>query len=200
MMCLVAILVCTIKADGPSKMQERSIKTMEAPELKEVDIIHALTTSNIEHFTEPCVQTRLILRPGKYLLEVWGASGGGKEGVRTSGGYSRGTLTLDDFTEAFVTVASGGLTDSNEVAGTYLAGSCNRGGQARTYGSLSGYWFGCGGGATDVRLNSRHLTSRLIVAGGSGNIHKGGRGGGTEGESGADANSGTGAGQFTGGQ
>ena len=87
----------------------------------------------------------LELPRGNYLLEVWGTSSGGK------GGYSKGVLRLKK--DVILNCYIGGSPVSRRKA-------FNGGGQSDAGGS--------GAGATDIRINSNSLYSRVIVAGGGG--------------------------------
>lgn len=110
--------------------------------------------------------TQLFTTPvdGIYLLEVWGAGGGGG----TNGGYGAylsGEVKLKKGQELFVNV--GGTTTSGN--GGWNGGGTNR---QNTYG---------GGGATDIALlgtnestswnTQEHLYSRILVAGGGGGFN-----------------------------
>jgi hypothetical protein len=123
-----------------------------------------------------CGAEELILDPGIYELEVWGASGGAYFNVgRGLGGYARGTITLNEKTKVYVHVGSQG-SDSNTGSGSQ---GCNGGGYANYNG-------GSGGGSTDIRLKVDSLFSRVIVAGGGGGTgdqsgDSGGHGGGLNG-------------------
>jgi hypothetical protein len=65
-----------------------------------------------------CRADELFLEPGTYELEVWGASGGVRNGVtRGLGGYARGIITLNERTKVFVNVGSQG-SDSAGGNGT----------------------------------------------------------------------------------
>ena len=129
----------------------------------------------------------VILEPGSYKLEVWGAEGG-KYSDRSStpgkGGYSVGVLSLASKTKLFVHVGQ---------SPTSPTGGWNGGGNGSS--SSAG-----GGGGTDISLygsegssdwnNSNHLYNRIIVAGGGGGSAEddhstlyGGFGGGTSGQS-----------------
>ncbi|MBH8176929.1 glycine-rich protein, partial [Clostridioides difficile] len=119
----------------------------------------------------------IILKPGKYKLECWGARGGAT-GTPLSdgfyygkGGYSSGELTLKKETTLYLYVGLDGRKGYSFNGGGYAA-SCS------------------GGGATDIRLvggtwdNEQSLLSRIIVAGGGGgcyDAYDGGGGGGLKG-------------------
>ncbi|VIF89682.1 glycine rich protein [Clostridioides difficile] len=122
----------------------------------------------------------VTLKPGKYKLECWGASGGQAHSAssHSGGGYSVGELILKKETSLYIYV---GQLGSDDYSSAY---TFNGGG--------FGY-YSCGGGATDIRLiggawdNEQGLFSRIIVAGGGGGGHAGGdygNGGGLKGQNG----------------
>ena len=133
------------------------------------------------------VQT-VDLPKGKYKLEVWGAQGGYNKATTYlggKGGYSVGTISLANTTKLYIYV--GGEGSSSYTVGQKLNGGFNGGGFA-----LAHNWGrGSGGGATDIRVGSDSLYSRVIVAGGGGGntgttnqmqqANIGGHGGGTNG-------------------
>ena len=146
-----------------------------------------IISSTLEYTTPE--KSQLTLGPGTYLLEAWGAQGGnGYNNVTTyaggKGGYSSGTLTLDESTVIWVNVGgkgiAGGTTQSIKMGGY------NGGGN-------SGYNYGgSGGGASDIRIitddvtDENSLYARVIVAGGGGggayySNYVGGSGGGASG-------------------
>lgn len=114
---------------------------------------------------------------GTYKLEAWGAQGGGTGGT---GGYSFGTINLNQNDSLYVYVGG---------AGSGITGGYNGGGTALTKG------FG-GGGATHIATSigklsalSSSLNNIIIVAGGGGGKGKsgaGGNAGGFSGNTGAD--------------
>jgi hypothetical protein len=95
------------------------------------------------------------------LLEVWGAQGGTAPGYTEGGrgGYSVGELTVAPGTTLNVYVGGEGTYGSN-AAGGFNGGGLGYSSNSRTMTS--------GGGATDIRVNSTSLYSRVIVAGGGG--------------------------------
>ena len=120
----------------------------------------------------------IMLLPGVYYIELFGASGeggapiGGTHGSRRGrGGYSRGILTLEEGRIFYVYIGSAGGKQSLGGPQNMLAGGWNGGGASDFSGS---YFGGPGGGATDIRLTSgnwndiRSLRSRIMVAGGGG--------------------------------
>ncbi|MCV2286018.1 glycine rich domain-containing protein [Clostridioides difficile] len=142
-------------------------------------------------------EQNVTLKPGKYKLECWGASGGETHSAssHSSGGYSVGELILRKKTLLYIYVGQLGLDVSSSVyafnGGGYGAGAV-------------------GGGATDIRLiggawdNEQGLFSRIIVAGGGGggySSYGGGNGGGLKGENVVTSDgSSVGATQFDGGR
>ncbi len=123
--------------------------------------------SEVKNFECTNTAVELNLAPGKHTIECWGASGGQRSGNTTSsacrGGYSKGVLTLGTQTRAFVYAGGEGLGTS-----TFCAGGFNGGGQGQ---STQGRITTSGGGASDVRLLSDSLYTRVIVAGGGGGGH-----------------------------
>ncbi|HFL3239573.1 TPA: glycine rich domain-containing protein [Clostridioides difficile] len=141
-------------------------------------------------------EQEVVLPPGKYLLECWGAAGGGgirivDFNLRSKGGYSKGELTLRKETTLYVYAGE---------KGSNYDSSFNGGGKAMMHEGPSGggILYCNGGGATDIRLiggswdNEQSLLSRIIVAGGGGRNNfetKGGDGGGDAGGDGSKADS-----------
>ena len=133
------------------------------------------------------VQT-VDLPKGKYKLEVWGAQGGYNKQTDYpggKGGYSVGTIALANTTKLYIYV--GGEGSSSYTVGQKLDGGFNGGGFA-----LAHNWGrGSGGGASDIRVGSDSLYSRVVVAGGGGGntgtttamtvANLGGHGGGSQG-------------------
>lgn len=124
---------------------------------------------------------------GTYLIEAWGASGGGTALMRGKGGYTYMTINLNAGDKLYINVGGAGIQSTD---GTAAAGGYNGGGAS---GASSTYPASSGGGASDVRLNSSDKSALLIVAGGGGGGGAyvdtrftcfGGSGGGTEGTTG----------------
>lgn len=147
--------------------------------------------SNIYKFDYTGSPQSVTLPAGKYLLECWGAEGGGTSSANNSGkgGYSKGIVNLIEPTTLNVYVGGAGLERIN-------TGGFNGGGTS--YNSDNGQR-GSGGGATDIRLDSS-LYSRIIVAGGGAggyyfksSYYSGGSAGcnGSTGDSGAIGTAGT---------
>ena len=130
----------------------------------------------------------IMLPPGSYKLECWGAQGGYRSSATYGGkgGYSVGELTLNEETTLYVQV--GGSGNTGKTSGGY-----NGGGKRNTYNG--------GGGGTDIRIGQDSLYARVIVAGGGGSDgapgKKGMYGGG---ESGGSSTENYGAGGFGGTQ
>ena len=134
---------------------------------------------------------------GKYTFELWGAQGGRStcDGSYTNcearvggtGGYTKGTITLEKDTLLYIYV--GGYGTDGVVRGD-AQGGYNGGGNA-THDHSDDETAGAGGGATDIRLvpgkwdYSKSLASRIMVAGGGGGAaysQPGGYAGGLVGE------------------
>jgi hypothetical protein len=128
-----------------------------------------------------CVPYTVSLGPGEYQLEVWGAKGGSYSSTLHggNGGYAKGTVTFYSTTTVYVYVGAAGSNSSH-------VHSCNGGGVGTSSAGRSG------GGSTDIRINSKSLYSRIIVAGGGGGCGDdpagdvGGVGGGSTGGNGGD--------------
>lgn len=114
-----------------------------------------IKTGDILNYAYTGAVQSVILPKGIYKLECWGAQGGYRSSATYGGkgGYSVGTLTLEEETELFVYVGGSGNTGKT-------AGGFNGGGLRNTYNG--------GGGATDIRIGQDNLLARVIVAGGGG--------------------------------
>ena len=130
----------------------------------------------------------VTLNKGTYKLEVWGAQGGNYNTTYTGGkgGYSYGTLTLNNTTNLYVYVGKQAQTITTDRVAT--TGGFNGGGNGfnRYYSGTYTYAQG-GGGASDIRIGQDSLYSRVIVAGGGSgatNRTNGYYGGGTSGGTG----------------
>lgn len=99
---------------------------------------------------------------GQYILEVWGAQGGYRNNTSYGGkgGYSKGTINLENNTQLFVYVGGAGGNGTTGCGTTICTGGFNGGGYRYKY-------YG-GGGASDIRVGSNSIYSRVIVAGGGG--------------------------------
>lgn len=114
------------------------------------------------------------------------------------GGYSIGTLTLQDPTVLYMVPGGKGGSSTSTTSNTVTSGGYNGGGSAKVRKSSSGgSSCGGGGGASDIRINSNDLYARVIVAGGGGgsagesNAQTQKRGGGTSGASATASYAGT---------
>ena len=129
------------------------------------------------------VQTT-TLTPGTYKLECWGAQGGnGSDSPNTNGkgGYSVGTLTLNQTLNIFIYAGGAGIAAPTTSGWTVTNGGFNGGGWTRSYSKS----VGSGGGGSDIRIGQDSLYARVIVAGGGGGSGNGrgtsGHGGGSNG-------------------
>lgn len=129
------------------------------------------------------VYKTIILPRGTYKLECWGAQGGSYSTTYTGGkgGYSIGTLTLQQSTTLYL--YTGGKGSGGTPGTSTYSGGFNGGGSGLS---------GSGGGASDIRIGQNSLYARVIVAGGGGGAGyystqyygNGGAGGGTSGAAG----------------
>lgn len=135
-------------------------------------------TGGEQTFNVPC--------EGNYKIEVWGAAGGYTSESKHGGygGYSKGTIELDDDETLYINVGGQGTTGESSTGGY------NGGGSGASSGGSGG-----GGGATHIATQSgllqelsNSIESILIVAGGGGgyanwgcSVSIGGSGGGYQG-------------------
>ncbi len=126
---------------------------------------------------------KVMLLPGVYEIEVWGADGG--EGSNNDpatlgttkggkGGYSKGNYTVNTLTDLYIYVGGKGKSTTGTQ---YANGGWNGGGRGASSSPTNiAYYKGGGGGATDVRTSQNTTyADRIIVAGGGGGA--GGAGG-----------------------
>ena len=115
----------------------------------------------------------LLLTPGIYKLECWGAQGGaaynnsGQTLQGGLGGYSTGTLTVASSVNCFIYVGGAGMladTSTHKAAGGFNGG----GNILYNYYADNTVLSGSGGGASDIRLGADSVYARVIVAGGGG--------------------------------
>ena len=128
-----------------------------------------IKTGDILNFDYTGAVQSMTLPKGTYKLECWGAQGGGLQNDSSLdtaqgglGGYSVGILTLSSQTTIYIYVGGKGKSIGSGLA----EGGFNGGGSA--YGSGTGEPGNGGGGATDIRISTDSLYSRVIVAGGGG--------------------------------
>lgn len=127
---------------------------------KKGDILNFDYTGAVQSITLPA---------GTYKLQCWGAQGGSYSSYYGgAGGYSVGTLTLTDKSTTLYLYV-GGQPATNSSNRVVTSGGFNGGGNGynRYYSSTYTYGQG-GGGASDIRIGSDSLYSRVIVAGGGG--------------------------------
>lgn len=114
-------------------------------------------------------QKYVVPEDGTYILETWGASGGGNKPHSNigseggAGGYTKGKATLKKGEILNVYVGGQGRLSNALLTG----GGWNGGG----HGGPGGYG---GGGASDIRKGGTSLDSRILIAGGGGgsdNLH-----------------------------
>ena len=157
-----------------------------------VDLSH-IKTGDILNFDYTGAVQAIALPKGIYKLECWGAQGGysssnsGIEvGMGGKGGYSVGTITLNQKTPIYIYAGGVGSISGNGKAD----GGFPNGGSSWASGTSEGA--GGGGGSSDIRIGTDSLHARVIVAGGGGgggeDNETGGYGGG---ETGGTSGSGT---------
>lgn len=143
-----------------------------------------IKTGDILNFDYTGAVQSVTLKPGKYVLECWGAQGGNGSSNGNSninavgglGGYSVGTITLSKTQKVYIYSGGKGQTKSNTGSYSTVNGGFNGGGSNYTCGSG-----GSGGGGSDIRIGTDSLYARVIVAGGgsgTGWTIKGAAGGG----------------------
>lgn len=152
-----------------------------------------IKTGDILNFDYTGAVQSITLPKGIYKLECWGAQGGysssnsGIEvGMGGKGGYSVGTITLNQKTPIYIYAGGVGSISGNGKAD----GGFPNGGSSWASNTSEGA--GGGGGSSDIRIGTDSLHARVIVAGGGGgggeDNETGGYGGG---ESGGASGSGT---------
>lgn len=143
--------------------------------------------STIHNFDYTGTVQSLLLPPGTYKLETWGAQGGSNAAASSygitsktggKGGYSTGQLTLLSERTVYAFVGGQGSSSGN---GGWNGGGGGYGSSSYNASNTNGVSrMGCGGGATDIALttsdmtyssyrtnrSSESLLSRMIVAGG----------------------------------
>lgn len=157
-----------------------------------VDLSH-IKTGDILNFDYTGAVQAIALPKGIYKLECWGAQGGysssnsGIEvGMGGKGGYSVGTITLNQKTPIYIyTGGVGSISGNGKADGGFPNGGSS-------WASNTSEGAGGGGGSSDIRIGTDSLHARVIVAGGGGgggeDNETGGYGGG---ETGGTSGSGT---------
>ena len=147
-----------------------------------------IKTGDILNFDYTGAVQSVTLPKGTYKLECWGAQGGysssnsGIEvGMGGKGGYSVGTITLNQKTPIYIYIYAGGV---GSISGNGKAdGGFPNGGSSWASNTSEGA--GGGGGSSDIRIGTDSLHARVIVAGGGGgggeDNETGGYGGGETG-------------------
>lgn len=130
-------------------------------------------------------QTFNVPISGTYKIELWGAAGGGTAIMRGKGGYTSATIKVNKSDALYIYVGGSGTTG---ISNTAAIGGYNGGGNS---GISDTDYASSGGGATDVRMVTQALSSRVLVAGGGG-------GGGSRNDSTATCNGGAGGGTTAG--
>ncbi|MBY2478646.1 hypothetical protein KWV16_17390 [Clostridioides difficile] len=122
----------------------------------------------------------VVLPPGKYKFECWGACGGNAYNDSTwtssaKGGYASGELILKENTILYIFVGQSGF--EKKSTNSFTRTGFNGGGSSNPTSGNNYYYSRYGGGATDIRLvggtwnDKQGLLSRILVADGGGNIN-----------------------------
>lgn len=152
-----------------------------------------IKTGDILNFDYTGTVQTVTLPKGTYKLECWGAQGGYSSsnsgiavGMGGKGGYSAGTITLNQKTLIYIyTGGVGSISGNGKADGGFPNGGSS-------WASSTSEGAGGGGGSSDIRIGTDSLYARVIVAGGGGgggeDNETGGYGGG---ETGGTSGSGT---------
>lgn len=152
-----------------------------------------IKTGDILNFDYTGTVQTVTLPKGTYKLECWGAQGGYSSsnsgidvGMGGKGGYSAGTITLNQKTLIYIyTGGVGSISGNGKADGGFPNGGSS-------WASSTNEGAGGGGGSSDIRIGTDSLYARVIVAGGGGgggeDNETGGYGGG---EIGGTSGSGT---------
>lgn len=152
-----------------------------------------IKTGDILNFDYTGTVQTVTLPKGTYKLECWGAQGGYSSsnsgidvGMGGKGGYSAGTITLNQKTLIYIyTGGVGSISGNGKADGGFPNGGSS-------WASSTNEGAGGGGGSSDIRIGTDSLYARVIVAGGGGgggeDNETGGYGGG---ETGGTSGSGT---------
>ena len=152
-----------------------------------------IKTGDILNFDYTGTVQTVTLPKGTYTLECWGAQGGYSSsnsgiavGMGGKGGYSAGTITLNQKTLIYIyTGGVGSISGNGKADGGFPNGGSS-------WASSTSEGAGGGGGSSDIRIGTDSLYARVIVAGGGGgggeDNETGGYGGG---ETGGTSGSGT---------
>ncbi|GMQ55937.1 hypothetical protein AN1V17_03290 [Vallitalea sediminicola] len=144
----------------------KKLKIIPNPDYKPGEFVPG--TTNTFNYTGS-EQRYVVPHDGKYILEVYGAEGGGQRlsgnnnsGPGGLGGYSKGEIDLKKGEILYLYVGGHGNSSTHGTA----YGGYNGGGSG--YASNESEPGNGGGGATDIRRNGKNLYDRIIVAGGGG--------------------------------
>ena len=122
-------------------------------------------------FIDSCEPYKIILFPGKYRFEAWGAEGGGNPSTSGKGGYTAGNIILKEATQIHIYVGGRGKNGSLSLKGAL--GGCNGGGNGGSPSSIEYNSGSGGGGATDFRLSTSYKDRILVSGAGGGNCGNG---------------------------
>ena len=116
-----------------------------------------------------CSPIKIRLPPGKFKIECWGAQGGTVKNVGGGkGGYSVGTIELNEYVNAFLNIGAQGYS-CNDGDFCVSHNTFNGGGSGQNHYYEEEYRYcASGGGGTDIRFIRNTMNHRVIVAGGGG--------------------------------
>ena len=128
-----------------------------------------IKTGDILNFDYTGTVQTVTLPKGTYKLECWGAQGGYSSsnsgigvGMGGKGGYSAGTITLNQKTLIYIyTGGVGSISGNGKADGGFPNGGSS-------WASSTSEGAGGGGGSSDIRIGTDSLYARVIVAGGGG--------------------------------
>ena len=140
-----------------------------------------LSVNGVKNFSYTGSVQTFTACPGEtYKLEVWGAQGGGNNGLGGYGGYSYGSISFSEKTSLYVVVGQQGSASTGySISGGYNGGGSITVSSQITPSSISKVsadsHLSSGGGATHIATKtgllsslSSYKSSVLIVAGGGG--------------------------------
>lgn len=114
-------------------------------------------------YNDNCIPYSILLDPGRYFFEAWGAAGGN---YGENGGYTAGTIDFSTRTQLYAIVGGMGEMPVKEVRNT--KGGCGGGGKGGAPASTNYYSGAGGGGATTVYYQNYSTDNRILVSGGGG--------------------------------
>lgn len=165
----------SVSSDNTNWITAIANNDVETPNGKRVNAYstNKIESTNVYTFTySGSSETFTAPYSGWYKVELWGAQGGRTTGSDGQGGYTSGKIYLNSGETLNVNVGGAGTTGGGTSTALLIAGGYNGGAGAGNQTACSVRYWGSGGGATDVRLDSS-LNSRIMVAGAGGGCYGG---------------------------